>query len=202
MERHWAAVQDWLGELLVRRGMDRISAEELTVPPGLDELFSLLEIRRHHDEGDFDGDRRRLRADGRDAAAALVPGRRALVAREGLPAAQPAWSPRRARSPARCRTSACSSEVQRLLRNLIAMNEVLRDHEHVSVRLVLTPEKLVIDEARRTFTYLSLYGFLTDAVIANRVLPAEVDGYFGAWRERQAARMVEIEHELRARCPC
>ena len=59
-------------------------------------------------------------------------------------------------------------DVQRLLRNLIAMNEILRDHEHVSVRLVLTPEQLVIDEARRTFTYLSLYGFLTDAVIANR----------------------------------
>ena len=54
MERHWAAVQDWLGELLVRRGIDRISAEELTVPPGLDELFSLLEIRRHHDEGDYE----------------------------------------------------------------------------------------------------------------------------------------------------
>ena len=51
------------------------------------------------------------------------------------------------------------------------MNEILRDHEHVSVRLVLTPEQLVIDEARRTFTYLSLYGFLTDAVIANRILP-------------------------------
>ena len=70
--------------------------------------------------------------------------------------------------------------MQRLLRNVIAMNEILRDHEHVSVRLVLTPDKLVIDEAQRTFTYLSLYGFLTDAVIANRVLPAEVDGYFGA----------------------
>ena len=54
MERHWAAVQDWLGDLLVRRGVDRISAEELTVPPGLDELFSLLEIRRHHDEGRYE----------------------------------------------------------------------------------------------------------------------------------------------------
>ena len=54
MERNWAAVQDWLGELLLERGVDRISAEELTVPPGLDELFSLLQIKRHHEEGAYD----------------------------------------------------------------------------------------------------------------------------------------------------
>ena len=54
MERHWEAVQDWLGELLAERGVDRISAEELTVPPGMDELFSLLQIKRHHEEGEFD----------------------------------------------------------------------------------------------------------------------------------------------------
>ncbi|HLL86102.1 MAG TPA: ArsA family ATPase, partial [Thermoleophilaceae bacterium] len=46
MERHWEAVQDWMGDLLAERGVDRISAEELTVPPGMDELFSLLEIKR------------------------------------------------------------------------------------------------------------------------------------------------------------
>src|SRR5918999_1894209 len=54
MERHWDAVQDWLGELLADRGVDSISAEELTVPPGMDELFSLLQIKRHHESGDYD----------------------------------------------------------------------------------------------------------------------------------------------------
>ena len=78
-------MQDWLGELLAERGVDRISAEELTVPPGLDELFSLLQIKRHHEAGDFDVVDRRLRADRRDAAPALVPRRRALVAGEGVP---------------------------------------------------------------------------------------------------------------------
>src|SRR3954462_14743550 len=53
MERNWDAVQDWLGELLAERGVDRISAEELTVPPGMDELFSLLQIKRHHDAERF-----------------------------------------------------------------------------------------------------------------------------------------------------
>ena len=63
------------------------------------------------------------------------------------------------------------ADVERLVRNLIAMNEILRDHERVSVRLVMTPDRLVIDEARRTFTYLNLYGYLTDAVDRQPRLP-------------------------------
>ena len=54
MERHWEAVSDWLGELLTDRGVDQISAQELSVPPGMDELFSLLQIKRHHESDEFD----------------------------------------------------------------------------------------------------------------------------------------------------
>ena len=54
LERHWNAVQRWLGDLLSDRGVDRISAEELTVPPGMDEIFSLLQLKRHHESGEFD----------------------------------------------------------------------------------------------------------------------------------------------------
>jgi arsenite-transporting ATPase len=192
MERHWASVQDWLGDLLVRRGVDRISAEELTVPPGLDELFSLLEIRRHHEEGRYEAIVVDCAPTGETLRLLSFPD----VARWWLEKAFPQHS--RLVAAARPFARALPDEqvlgdVQRLLRNLIAMNEILRDHEHVSIRLVLTPEQLVIDEARRTFTYLSLYGFLTDAVIANRILPAEVDGYFGPWRERQAERLIEVE---------
>src|SRR5919197_2396989 len=54
LERNWAAVRAWLAGVLVERGVDRISADELTVPPGMDELFSLLALKRHHDAGEFD----------------------------------------------------------------------------------------------------------------------------------------------------
>ena len=84
-------------------------------------------------------------------------------------------------------------EVGALVRNLIAMNEILRDHEHCSLRLVMTPDRMVIDEARRTFTYLNLYGFLTDAVVVNRVFPDEVGAYFDGWRARQRERLEEVE---------
>ena len=85
-------------------------------------------------------------------------------------------------------------EVQRLVENLIAMNEILRDRDAVSIRLVMTPDRMVIAEAMRTFTYLSLYGYLTDAVVVNRVFPEEVEGgYFGAWREVQREQLELVE---------
>src|SRR4051812_549026 len=54
MEVHWGAVQKWLGQVLADRGVMDVAAEELTVPPGMDELFSLLQIKRHHQSGEFD----------------------------------------------------------------------------------------------------------------------------------------------------
>src|SRR4051794_29462054 len=54
MERHGSAVSEWLSEILLERGVDRITAEELTVPPGMDELFSLLQLKAHHQAAEFD----------------------------------------------------------------------------------------------------------------------------------------------------
>jgi arsenite-transporting ATPase len=84
-------------------------------------------------------------------------------------------------------------EVQGLVANLVAMHDILRDRDAVSVRLVMTPDRMVVAEAMRTFTYLSLYGYLTDAVIVNRVFPAELDGtYFGAWRAVQQRELERV----------
>src|SRR6184192_4086530 len=54
MERHWEAVQDWMGDMLAERGVDRITADELTVPPGMDELFSLLQLKRHYESKEYE----------------------------------------------------------------------------------------------------------------------------------------------------
>jgi arsenite-transporting ATPase len=196
MERHWAAVQGWLGRVLVDRGVDRISAEELTVPPGLDELFSLLQVKRHHEEERFDvvvvdcaptGETLRLLSFpdvARWWLEKVVPQQGSLMA-----AARPLA---RAVLDVNLPGEEVLDDVQRLVRNLIAMNEILRDNARVSVRLVMTPDRMVIDEARRTFTYLNLYGYLTDAVVVNRVFPEEVGEYFGSWRERQQLELREV----------
>jgi arsenite-transporting ATPase len=72
------------------------------------------------------------------------------------------------------------------------MNEILRDRDTTSIRLVMNPDRMVVKEAMRTFTYLNLYGYLTDAVVVNRVMPEEAapkGSYFEAWRAMQAEHM-------------
>jgi arsenite-transporting ATPase len=197
MERHWSAVQAWAGDLLLERGADRISAEELTVPPGLDELFSLLQLKAHRESGAWDvivvdcaptGETLRLLSFPdvlRWWLAKVFPQQSRL-----MDAARPIA---RAVLDLRLPGDDVLDEVNRLVENLVAMNEILRDREHVSIRLVTTPDRMVVDEARRTFTYLNLYGFLTDAIVVNRVFPQDVDGgYFGPWRARQLRTLSEV----------
>jgi len=197
LERNWAAVQDWAGEVLADRGVDRITAEELTVPPGADELFSLLALRDHHASGEFDvvvvdcaptGETLRLLSFPDVARWWLEK----VFPQQGriLDAARPFA---RAVLDVALPGEAVLSEVERLVTNLIAMHEVLRDRERVTLRLVMTPDRIVVDEARRTFTYLNLYGFLTDAVVVNRVFPDDVGAYFAAWRATQAEAVSEAE---------
>ena len=89
-------------------------------------------------------------------------------------------------------------DVERLARNLVAMNGILRDRSRTSIRLVMNPDRMVVKEAMRTFTYLNLYGYLTDAVVVNRLLP-EREGYFAAWSEVQQRAARARALGLRAR---
>jgi arsenite-transporting ATPase len=193
LSRHWRGVQDWFGELLMQRGLDRISAEELTVPPGVDELFSLLRLREHHASGEWDvividcaptGETMRLLSFPEAARwwlEKVVPLERAIVAAAAPLARTVLDIP--------LPTGAVFNDIQRLSANLIAMDRILRDTEHSSIRLVMAPDRMVIGEAMRTFTYLNLYGYLTDAVIVNKVFPEDVGGYFAGWREHQQEQL-------------
>ena len=196
MEANWAAVQEWMSKLLASRGIEQIRAEELTVPPGMDELFSLLQIKRHTESGRFDvlivdcaptGETLRLLGFPDIAQwwiEKVFPWERRLVN-----AARPLARTLDVPLPG----PEVFEEVQRLTRNLIAMNEILRDRENCSIRLVMSPDRMVIKEAQRTFTYLNLYGYLTDAVIVNRIFPDDVEGgYFGPWRERQREHLLSV----------
>jgi arsenite/tail-anchored protein-transporting ATPase len=189
MERHWSGVQEWLSELFMERGVDRISAEELTVPPGMDELFSLLRLQAQHDSGEWEaiivdcaptGETLRLLSFP-DVARWWIE-KVFPMERQILAAARPIA---RSLLDIQLPSQAVFADIQRLSQNLIAMNEILRDRELVTIRLVMNPDKMVIGEAMRTFTYLNLYGYLTDAVMVNRIFPADVGDYFTAWRQVQ-----------------
>ena len=198
MERNWSAMQDWLGDILMRQGVDRISAEELTVPPGADELFSLLQLKRHYESDEWDVIIVDCAPTGETLRLLSFPD----VARWWLERVFP-WEKQILAAAAPLARGVLDmplpgrpvmGEVRRLVENLLTMHELLRDREHVSVRLVMTPDRMVISEAMRTFTYLNLYGYLTDAVVVNRVFPPEVEGtYFGPWRERQREHLELVE---------
>jgi arsenite/tail-anchored protein-transporting ATPase len=189
LERHWSGVQDWLGELFVERGVDRITAEELTVPPGMDELFSLLRLQAQHQSGEWEaiivdcaptGETLRLLSFP-DVARWWID-KVFPIERQILAAARPLA---RSLLDIPLPSQAVFADIQRLSQNLIAMNEILRDRGGCTIRLVMNPDKMVIGEAMRTFTYLNLYGYLTDAVVVNRIFPSDVGDYFAAWRRVQ-----------------
>src|SRR4051812_23880472 len=194
LEHHWSAVSEWLGGVLIERGVDRIAAEELTVPPGGDELFSLLVLKAHVESRDWDaivvdcaptGETLRLLSFP-DAARWWLD---KVLGKEQsmLSAARPLA---RMFLDVQLPDEKVIAEVQRLVGNLVAMHELLRDASRVTMRLVMTPDRMVVSEAMRTYTYLNLYGYLTDAVVVNRVFPDELsEGYFGAWHAVQQEQL-------------
>lgn len=192
LEANWREIQDYVISLLNWGGVDVVEAEELSVIPGLDELFSLIDISRYHQQGAYD----LLVVDCAPTAETL----RLLSLPEAL-----SWyidrlfpSSRRIASVARpllgrlgnlppIASDAVFAAVERLYRNLERVRMLLAEPESSTVRLVVNPEKMVVAEARRTYTYLSLFGYRVDAVVVNRLLPDDVtDPYFLKWKEIQA----------------
>jgi arsenite-transporting ATPase len=197
LTRHWSAVRAWASRTLIGRGVDRISAEELSVPPGLEELLSLLRLVELRDAGTHDvivvdcaptAETLRLLSFP-DLAhwwlSRIVPRQEELLgtvrplARALLDITLP--------------DRTVLDEVARTMESLLAMRALFEDREHVSMRLVTTADRVVIEESRRTYTALGLHGVATDAVIVNRLFPEDVGPYFADWRARQQEALAGIE---------
>src|SRR2546423_2730408 len=201
LEANWREIQEYFIALMNWAGVDTIQAEELSVIPGLDEIFALIDVKRHVDGGDHD----LLVVDCAPTAETLrllslpeimnwyierifpverrvVKAVRPLVTRiTSLPIADDRFF----------------ASVERLHRNLDSVRRVLTDDKVSSVRVVGNPEKMVIAEARRTYAYLSLFGYRVDAVIVNRIIPPEVeDPYFGKWKDIQAEHLQTVRESF------
>ena len=199
-ERSWRAVQEYLIGVLDTLGIDPIAAEELTVLPGAEEVLALLEVRDLVLSGDHD----LVVVDCAPSAETL----RLLALPEALSRYLELSLPveRRVRRAMAAGARALRGDgvvprprdhvveaAERLHAELAGVREVLAGPA-TSVRLVLTPEALVIAEARRTLTALALYGYGVDGVVANRLVPADgADGWRSGWARSQAARLAEAE---------
>ena len=195
-ERTWRDVQGYLLGLLERAGVDALQAEELTVLPGAEEVLALLEVSRQATTGPWDlvvvdcaptGETLRLLA--LPEALSWYVERVFPAQRRALRAVRPLLS--RVSGPAVPRDDLFDA-VERLHRELLQVRQVLTAPS-TSVRVVLTPEAVVVAEARRTLTSLALYGYRVDTLVANRVFPTDSDEPFLAgWAAAQAEQLAAV----------
>jgi arsenite-transporting ATPase len=197
LEDNWREIQDYMVQVMNWAGTETIQAEELTVIPGLDEIFALIDVKTHVEGGKYDV----LIVDCAPTAETL----RLLslpeimnwyieriwpVERKVVKAVRPIVS-RMTTLP--IAGDSVFAAVERLHANLDAVRGILSDEKVSSVRLVVNPEKMVIAEARRTYTYLGLFGYRVDAVVVNRIIPPDVtDPYFGKWKDIQAEHLATV----------
>lgn len=198
IDAHWKIIQGWLEVVMAWRGIDEVLAEEMAVLPGMDELAGLLYLSNYFETEEYDvvivdcaptGETLRLLSFPdvlhwwlhrifpiQRATARIV---RPVITRiTDLPMP----------------SDEVFAAVKDLLAGLEDMRDILTDAEISSVRLVVNPERMVIKEAQRTYTYLNLYGYASDAVICNRLLPENLsDSYFEAWKETQERYYAMVE---------
>jgi arsenite/tail-anchored protein-transporting ATPase len=171
IRRHWGKLQDYLQGLLRRKGVDEVAAEELSVIPGMEEVVSLLHIRKQAREGNFDAVFVDAAPTGETIRLLTMPemfqwyaGRVLNWEGNTLKLARPFV---RALVPA----TDVFDALPKFMAEVDELRATLTDPRVASYRLVLTPERMVLREAQRAATYLSLYDYPVDGAVLNRVLP-------------------------------
>jgi arsenite-transporting ATPase len=205
LDGSWARLQDHLGTLLAGAGVDELLADELTVLPGVEDLLALGEVRRLAESGlwevvvvDCGPTAETLRLLGLPEALStylerLFPAHRRAVRGliSGLTAgreAQPAWD-------------RAVGALDALAEQLQGLRRLLADQDTTSIRLVLTPERVVAAETRRTLTALALHGLRVDGLVANRIVPeapSSLRGPAGRWLRERYAEQSAVLAELAA----
>ena len=198
LEETWADVQHYVMEVLDWVGVDAIEAEELSVIPGLDEVFSLADIKTYAESGAYDvivvdcaPTAETIRFLSLPDILAWYMDRIFPMNRRLAGVVRPVLR-RVAKVPVA--GDDVFDAVRRFYDRLDGVRELLTDGATSSVRLVVNPERMVIAEARRTATYLALFGYHVDAVVANRLLPDAVsDPWFATWKATHAEHLSAIE---------
>jgi len=199
-ERSWGDVQSYLLSVLDTVGVDRIAAEELTVLPGADEVLALLEVRAQARSGRWDlivvdcaPTAETIRLLALPEALGWYMQRVLPVERRVVKALRPVLS--RAAGVPMPRDTVFDA-IERLHAELADVRGMLTGRT-ASLRLVLTPESVVVAEARRLLTSLSLFGYRVDGVVANKVFPAEgSDPWRREWVASQQAILAEVEESF------
>jgi arsenite/tail-anchored protein-transporting ATPase len=198
VKRHWQEISGYVISVLRTTGISGVEAEELAILPGMEELSAMMYINQYRREERYDV----VVLDAAPTAESMrfismpttldwymkhiFPFQRNL-----LKAVRPIAN---RVAPFELPTDSYFLNIRDLFEKLEGVDEILEDPAITSVRLVTNPERMVLRETQRAFVYFSLHGLTVDAVVVNRVLPAEVhDSWFNEWHSSQAGILHEIE---------
>jgi arsenite-transporting ATPase len=194
LETHWGVIHKFLTRFMTFRGVQETVAEEMAILPGMEELFSLIRLKRFAESGKYDVIVMDCAPTGETVRMLGVPEILNFYFSRIFPLQRTVV--KTVRPVAQRMTSMPIPEddvfasVQALYAQMEGMQPLLQDPKQAYIRIVLNPERMVINESQRLYTYLSLFGFPVDAVIANRVLPEEARSkYFDRWFGIQAGHL-------------
>ncbi len=198
LKTNWGKIQQFITKFLKSRGFEDLMAEEFAVFPGMEELFSLLKLRSYAENEAYDvaiidcaPTASTVRMLSMPDAIRWYMDRFFDIERRIVRTVRPI-AERIAKIP--LPTEEVYDSVEDLFYKVEGMKEILTDSKNASIRLVFNPEKMVIKESQRAYSYLNLFGFTVDSVIANRIYPDEIgDHYFDRWRAVQTKYLQEAK---------
>ncbi len=200
-EKSWGNLKDYFKQLLTLKGGSGIEAEELLVFPGLEELFSMFKILEMYESGEYDTIIVDCAPTGETLALLKYPERLSGMIKKVLPvkraAVKSAGTVVEKVMKMPMPKDNVFDDIEYLMDKMQRLQELLLNKEEVSLRVVTTPEKIVIREAKRNFTCLYLYHYNVDAVIVNHIYPAKaMEGYFNKWIKLQEEALQEIKESF------
>ena len=195
LEKHWETIKEYLTIFFKSQGIDDVVAEELAIFPGFDELASLLHLLEYYKKGDYDvlildcaptGETLRLLSV--PEVAKWYMNRFFGIEKKLLKIIKPIAEPL---IDVPLPSEEVLNKIQELYTRIGELKDIL-EGEDTSVRIVMNPEKMVIRESERAFTYLNLFGYRVDCVIVNKIFPKQAGDYFTKWLELQEKYLNEI----------
>ncbi len=196
-EKAWGNIKGYIEKLMVLKAEKTIESEELLVFPGFDELMSLLRIKDIYDEGIYDVVIVDCAPTGETMSLLKFPDlfkwwmeKLFPIKRKGAKLVRPIVQ---ATVKIPVPSDETFDDIEKLYQKIDQLHQLLQNKEIVSIRIVTTPEKIVIREAKRSFSYLHLFDYNVDGVIINRIFSeASLSGYFEKWAEIQKDSIQDI----------
>ena len=196
-EKVWCNIKGYIEKLMLAKSSKNIEGEELLVFPGFEDLMSLLKIKDIHDEGKYDVLIVDCAPTGETMSLLKFPElfkwwmeKFYPLKKKGAKLAKPIIE---ATMRIPIPDDKAFDDIERLYNKIDELHKLLLEKEKVSIRIVTTPEKIVVREAKRSFSYLHLFDYNVDAVIINKIISAEGGrGYFEKWLQIQKDSISDI----------